>query len=86
MKKVIKAKFGGDATLIGDEGGFTPPCYVELGLEMLMDTSKAAGYLDKVSIGLDIASLEFKVTNKDVHDLEFKALDTEICWSESPHS
>ena len=28
LKKVIKAKFGGDATLIGDEGGFAPPCDV----------------------------------------------------------
>jgi enolase len=26
LKKVIKGKFGGDATLIGDEGGFAPPC------------------------------------------------------------
>ena len=25
LKKVIKGKFGGDATLIGDEGGFAPP-------------------------------------------------------------
>jgi enolase len=24
VKKVIKAKFGGDATLIGDESGFAP--------------------------------------------------------------
>ncbi|KAH8053556.1 phosphopyruvate hydratase [Aureococcus anophagefferens] len=26
LKKIIKKKFGGDATLIGDEGGFAPPC------------------------------------------------------------
>ena len=26
LGKIIKAKFGGDATLIGDEGGFAPPC------------------------------------------------------------
>merc|ERR1719384_2526198 len=29
LKAVIKSKFGGDATLIGDEGGFAPPCDVE---------------------------------------------------------
>ena len=26
LKSIIKKKFGGDATLIGDEGGFAPPC------------------------------------------------------------
>lgn len=26
LGKIIKAKYGGDATLIGDEGGFAPPC------------------------------------------------------------
>jgi len=26
LKGIIKKKFGGDATLIGDEGGFAPPC------------------------------------------------------------
>ena len=25
LGKIIKAKFGGDATLIGDDGGFAPP-------------------------------------------------------------
>jgi len=25
LKGIIKKKFGGDATLIGDEGGFAPP-------------------------------------------------------------
>ncbi|GKZ01296.1 hypothetical protein MPSEU_001080600 [Mayamaea pseudoterrestris] len=52
LKKVIKAKFGGDATLIGDEGGFAPPC--------------------DVSVGLDVASSEFKVDGKDQYDLDFK--------------
>ena len=72
LKKIIKAKFGGDATLIGDEGGFAPPCDVESGLEMIMEASKAAGYLDKVSVGLDVASSEFKVAGKDQYDLDFK--------------
>jgi enolase len=72
LKKVIKAKFGGDATLIGDEGGFAPPCDVESGLEMLMEATENAGYLDKVSIGLDVASSEFKVDGKNQYDLDFK--------------
>eukprot|EP00804_Cyclotella_cryptica_P000505 CCRYP_018509-RA/>CCRYP_018509-RA protein AED:0.21 eAED:0.21 QI:2130/0.6/0.33/1/0.8/0.66/6/0/468 len=72
LKKVIKSKFGGDATLIGDEGGFAPPCDVESGLQMLMEATEAAGYLDKVSVGLDVASSEFKVAGKNQYDLDFK--------------
>lgn len=72
LKAVIKAKFGGDATLIGDEGGFAPPCTVESGLEMLIEATDKAGYLDKVSIGLDVASSEFKVAGKNLYDLDFK--------------
>lgn len=73
LKKVIKGKFGGDATLIGDEGGFAPPCDVESGLAMLMEATEAAGYLDKVSVGLDVAASEFKVKGKNQYDLDFKS-------------
>jgi len=72
LKAVIKTKFGGDATLIGDEGGFAPPCDVESGLAMLMEATDKAGYLDKVSIGLDVAASEFKVAGKNQYDLDFK--------------
>jgi enolase len=72
LKKVIKTKFGGDATLIGDEGGFAPPCDVESGLDMIMEATDRAGYLNKVSVGLDVASSEFKVKDKDQYDLDFK--------------
>jgi len=73
LKKVIKAKFGGDATLIGDEGGFAPPCDVESGLAMIMEAAEIAGYSDKISVGLDVASSEFKVEGKDAYDLDFKS-------------
>eukprot|EP00980_Cylindrotheca_fusiformis_P013248 scaffold3373_cov137-Cylindrotheca_fusiformis.AAC.8 len=75
LKKVIKAKFGGDATLIGDEGGFAPPCDVYSGLDMIMEAAEKAGYLDKVSVGLDVASSEFKVSGEDAYDLDFKAAE-----------
>lgn len=77
LKKVIKSKFGGDATLIGDEGGFAPPCDVESGLEMIMEATEKAGYLDKVSVGLDVAASEFKVDGKNEYDLDFKSPDGE---------
>ena len=73
LKKVIKGKFGGDATLIGDEGGFAPPCDVESGLSMIMEAAEIAGYADKISVGLDVASSEFKVEGKDAYDLDFKS-------------
>jgi len=72
LKKVIKAKYGGDATLIGDEGGFAPPVDATQGLELLMEAIHAAGYDGKVVAGLDVASSEFKVPGKDLYDLDFK--------------
>jgi enolase len=58
--------------LIGDEGGFAPPCTVESGLEMLMEAVKKAGYLDKCTVGLDVAASEFKVPGENKYDLDFK--------------
>ena len=40
LKKVIKKKFGGDATLIGDEGGFAPPCDAKEGVTLIMEAIK----------------------------------------------
>merc|ERR1712127_80018 len=72
LKSVIKSKFGGDATLIGDEGGFAPPCDVESGLDMIMEAADKAGYANKITVGLDVAASEFKVTDKNEYDLDFK--------------
>ena len=73
LKKVIKGKYGGDATLIGDEGGFAPPVDATQGLELLMEAIKDAGYEGRISVGLDVASSEFKVEGEDKYDLDFKA-------------
>lgn len=72
LGKIIKAKFGGDATLIGDEGGFAPPCDNREGCELIMEALKKAGYEDKCTIGLDVAASEFRVKDKDEYDLDFK--------------
>lgn len=77
LKSVIKAKFGGDATLIGDEGGFAPPCDVESGLDMIMEAADKAGYANKITVGLDVAASEFKVTDKNEYDLDFKSPEGE---------
>lgn len=72
LGKIIKKKFGGDATLIGDEGGFAPPCDNREGCELIMEAIAQAGYEGKCSIGLDVAASEFKVKDKDEYDLDFK--------------
>jgi enolase len=68
LKGIIKKKFGGDATLIGDEGGFAPPCDARMGAELIMEAIEKAGHKDKCSIGLDVAASEFKVEG-DCYDL-----------------
>jgi len=72
LGKIIKAKFGCDATLIGDEGGFAPPCDNREGCELIMEALKQAGHEDKCTIGLDVAASEFKVKGEDAYDLDFK--------------
>ncbi len=39
---------------------------------MIMEAAEKAGYLDRISVGLDVASSEFKVKGKDQYDLDFK--------------
>merc|ERR1719384_1034890 len=69
LKGIIKKKFGGDATLIGDEGGFAPPCDARGGVELVYEAIEKAGYKDKCSIGMDVAASEFKVEGQDCYDL-----------------
>jgi len=69
LKGVIKKKYGGDATLIGDEGGFAPPCDARGGVELIMEAIEKAGYKDKCMVGMDVAASEFKVEGQDCYDL-----------------
>merc|ERR1712062_309283 len=69
LKSILKKKFGGDATLIGDEGGFAPPCDARQGVELIMEAIEKAGYKDKCKIGMDVAASEFKVEGQDCYDL-----------------
>ncbi|CAK9009295.1 unnamed protein product [Durusdinium trenchii] len=69
LKGIIKKKFGGDATLIGDEGGFAPPCDARQGVELIMEAIEKAGYKDKCKVGMDVAASEFKVEGVDCYDL-----------------
>jgi len=72
LKIVINAKYGQDATNVGDEGGFAPNIQSnEEGLELLKTAIAKAGYTDKVKIGMDVAASEFYKEGKG-YDLDFK--------------
>jgi enolase len=69
LKGIIKKKYGGDATLIGDEGGFAPPIDARGGVELISEAIEKAGYKDKCKIGMDVAASEFKTEGKDEYYL-----------------
>jgi len=69
LKGIIKKKFGGEATLIGDEGGFAPPCNAREGVTLIVEAIEKAGYKDKCVIGMDVAASEFKIEGEDCYDL-----------------
>jgi len=69
LKGILKKKFGGDATLVGDEGGFAPPCDARQGVELIMEAIEKAGYKDVCKVGMDVAASEFKTEGKDEYDL-----------------
>jgi enolase len=71
LKKVINAKYGIDATNVGDEGGFAPNVSgATESLDLLVEAIEKAGYTGKISIALDGASSEFYKDGK--YDLDFK--------------
>ncbi|KAF4740752.1 hypothetical protein FOZ62_028123, partial [Perkinsus olseni] len=54
LKKVIKAKYGQDATNVGDEGGFAVPVQDNNeALDVLMAAIRDAGHEDTVKLGTD---------------------------------
>lgn len=71
LKKVIKSKYGIDATNVGDEGGFAPNVKsADEALDLLIEAINKAGYEGRVKISLDVASSEFYKDGK--YDLDFK--------------
>jgi len=71
LKKVINARFGLDATAVGDEGGFAPNILDNKDALNLISTAiEKAGYTGKIDIGMDVAASEFFRDGK--YDLDFK--------------
>ena len=72
LKKVTEKRYGQDAVNVGDEGGFAPPIQSNReGVELLMSAIEKSGHLDKVILGMDVASSEFYVDGK--YDLAKKS-------------
>jgi len=72
LKAVIKAKFGLDATAVGDEGGFAPNILENKDALLLIESAIAkAGYTGKIEIGMDVAASEF-YKGDNTYDLDFK--------------
>ncbi|XP_063228226.1 enolase [Bacillus rossius redtenbacheri] len=71
LKKVIKDRFGLDATAVGDEGGFAPNILNNKdALELIMEAISKGGYTGKIEIGMDVAASEFY--KNGLYDLDFK--------------
>ena len=77
LKKILKKKFGAQATLIGDEGGFVPKVSsVQERLDLMTKAVEEAGYSDIMRLAIDSASSEFffdggyKLYGKDYSSME----------------
>lgn len=73
LMKLIKKKYGQNATNVGDEGGFAPDVAgAEDALEILSDAISKAGHSKIIEIGMDVASSEFFNEQSKKYDLHFK--------------
>lgn len=78
LKKVIKQKYGQDATSVGDEGGFAPNIQDNTeGLRLLEEAIELAGYTGKIKMGMDVAASEFWVESSKKYDLDFKTTNND---------
>ncbi|MAG21687.1 MAG: phosphopyruvate hydratase [Candidatus Diapherotrites archaeon] len=60
LKGILKKKFGAQATLIGDEGGFVPKVSnVQERLDLMNQVIEEAGYKGIIELAIDSASSEF---------------------------
>lgn len=78
LKKVIKKKYGQDATSVGDEGGFAPNIQDNTEcLHLLEEAIELAGYTGKIKLGMDVAASEFWKGDVSKYDLDFKTADND---------
>ncbi|CAL4176467.1 unnamed protein product [Meganyctiphanes norvegica] len=77
LKAGIKARFGLDATAVGDEGGFAPNILNNKdALTLIVEAIEKAGYTGKIEIGMDVAASEF-YKGDNTYDLDFKTANND---------
>merc|ERR1712129_338314 len=74
LAKILKKKFGGDATLIGDEGGFAPPCDCRSGLELVVGEFKVKESGSGADAVYDLGMWEAAADKEDSQKLSGPAL------------
>lgn len=73
LRKVIRARYGLDATSVGDEGGFAPNVRdAAEGLDLLTAAIEAAGFTGRMQLAMDVAASEFYTRESKYYDLDFK--------------
>ena len=78
LKNVIKAKYGLDATNVGDEGGFAPNIQDNTeALNLLVEAISKAGHTGRIQIGMDVAASEFYKSEENKYDLDFKTANND---------
>ncbi len=80
LKNIIKEKYGGSSTSVGDEGGFAPNVKNSDDAAQLIEQAiKLAGYDGKVRLALDAAASEYYNNDEKKYHFEGKLLtDKEI--------
>ncbi len=78
LQKILKERFGGASTLLGDEGGFAPNDFQRENeaLDILVEAIAQAGYKKRVDIALDVAASEFYEEGQ--YDLGFKTSEANL--------
>jgi enolase len=82
LRKILKERFGGVATLLGDEGGFAPNDFQreDEALDILVEAIRKAGYEKRVDIALDVAASEFY--EEGMYNLGFKMKEANLKTTE----
>jgi enolase len=82
LRKILTERFGGVATLLGDEGGFAPNDFQreDEALDILVEAIRKAGYEKRVDIALDVAASEFY--EEGMYNLGFKMKEANLKTTE----
>ncbi len=79
LNKIIAAKYGKQATRVGDEGGFAPNLNsADEALELLESAVTVTGYQKKIAFAIDAAASEFYSSETKSYELEKNYSSSEL--------